>query len=346
MISSSRLPDVFPVGKLPLGFLQTLLQKFASAAGENHGVKVGAGLGRDAAVIDLGDRLLIAKTDPITFIAEDLGYYALHINANDVACMGGEPKWFLATLLLPEKTTTPARVEKIFRQLSEACKKIAVTLCGGHTEITAGIDRPLIAGCLLGEAPAQRFFSPERIEPGDVIILTKGLAIEATSIIGRELAQALAETFDAEFVRSCRRFLRDPGISVLPEARLAWKEQGVHALHDPTEGGLANAIHELLAERDLGVDINLASIPLFPETKLLCDHFHLDVLGLIASGALLIIGEERACAKLQTQFLRAKITASVIGRILSEGEGRWLVEGKQRVELPKFRRDEILKVIS
>ncbi|MCG3119381.1 MAG: Thiamine-monophosphate kinase [bacterium] len=346
MISSSRLPEVFPVGKLPLGFLQTLLQKYANAAGENHGVKVGAGLGRDAAVIDLGDRWLIAKTDPITFVAEDIGYYALHINANDVACMGGEPKWFLATLLLPEKTTTPALVEDIFHQLSEACKKINVTLCGGHTEITAGIERPIIAGCLFGEAPAQRLYSPERIEPDDAIILTKGLAVEATSIIGRERAQVLAETFDIELAQNCRRYLREPGISVLPEARLAWSEAGIHALHDPTEGGLANAIHELLVERDLGVEIDLARLPLLPESKLLCEHFHLDILGLIASGALLIIGTADASAKLQNKLHRAKIAAAIIGRILPAGAGRWLLEGKARHELPVFRRDEILKVLS
>lgn len=341
----SRLPDFFPVGKLPLGFLQALLKKYAKPSGESHGVKVGAGLGRDAAVIGLGDRLLIAKTDPITFVAEDIGYYALHINANDVACMGGEPKWFLATLLLPESTTTPALVESIFRQLGEACKKIGVTLCGGHTEITAGLDRPLIAGCLLGEAPASRFFSPERIAVGDAIILTKGLAVEATSIIGREHAQTLAEIYDAEFAQNCKRFLSAPGISVLPEARLAWQEEGIHALHDPTEGGLANAIHELLIERDLGVEIQMEHIPLFPETKLLCDHFHLDILGLIASGALLIIGAEPACTKLLPRLHREKITATIIGRILPAGGGRWLIEGKKRSELPVFRRDEILKVM-
>ncbi len=345
MFSSHRLPDHLPVGKLPLGLLQTLLEKYAKPSGKSHGVKVGAGIGRDAAVIELGDRLLIAKTDPITFVAEDIGYYALHINANDVACMGGEPKWFLAVLLLPESTTTPALVESIFQQLGEACKKIGVTLCGGHTEITAGLDRPIIAGCLLGEALAPRFFSPERIEVGDAIILTKGLAVEATSIIGRAHAQTLAEIFDAEFAQNCKRFLSDPGISVLPEARLAWQEEGIHALHDPTEGGLANAIHELLVERDLGVEIQMEHIPLFPETKLLCDHFHLDILGLIASGALLIIGAEPACAQLLPRLHHEKIMATIIGHILPAGAGRWLVDGERRRELSVFRRDEILKVM-
>jgi len=334
------------VGKLPLHFLQGLLQKYAPVAGKNHQVKVGAGIGREVAVIELGDRLLIAKTAPMTFTAEDIGYYALQSNANEVACMGGEPKWFLATLLLPEKTTTPKLVEAIFHQLGDACKKINVTLCGGHTEITASLERPLVAGCLLGDAPASRLFSPERIAPGDAIILTKGLAIEATSIIGRERAQTLTETFDAEFAENCRGYLRDPGISVLTEARLAWPEDGIHALHDPTAGGLANALHEMLASRDLGVEIDRGRIPLFPESKLLCEHFHLDILGLIASGALLLVGEESACVKLLPQFQRAKLAANIIGHVLPASAGRWLMDGKQRCELPLFKRDEILKVLA
>jgi hydrogenase maturation factor len=346
-IFSRRLPDIFPAGKLPLGFLHEMLQKYATpAAGEKSTVvKIGAGLGKDAAVIEFGERLLIAKTDPITFVAEDLGYYTLHINANDVACMGGEPKWFLATLLLPESATTPTMVEEIFHQLGQACKKLHITLCGGHTEITPGLNRPIIIGCLLGEASKDRFFSPERIEVGDTIILTKGLAIEATSIIGREHTEMLAKVFEPEFAKKCRRFLIDPGISVLPEARLAWKEEGVHALHDPTEGGLANAIHELLAERDLGVKIELATISIFPETKLLCEHFRLQALGLIASGALLIVGKEKACTQLLLRLHRHEITATIIGRVLPVGEGRWLVDGKQRRELPYFHRDEILKIV-
>jgi hydrogenase maturation factor len=345
MFSSQRLPEYFPVGKLPLGFLQTLLQKYAKPVSGIHAVKVGAGLGKDAAVIEFGDRLLIAKTDPITFVAEDIGYYALHINANDVACMGGEPKWFLATLLLPENITTPALVEAIFRQLGHACKKIGVTLCGGHTEITAGLDRPIVIGGLLGEAPAERLFSPERIEVGDVIILTKGIAVEATSIIGREHAEKLAKVFDSDFAHHCRRFLSAPGLSVLPEAKLAWQEEGIHALHDPTEGGLANAIHELLADRDLGAEIELENIPIFPETKLLCEHFGLQALGLIASGALLIVGKEKACTQLLPRLHRENITATLIGRVLPPGEGRWLVDGDQRREWPFFRRDEILKIM-
>lgn len=336
------LQAFLPAGKLPPAFLQRLLQQYTHA---RNNVTLGAGIGRDAAVIALSDRLLIAKSDPITFVEEDLGYYVVHVNANDVAGLGGEPKWFMATVLLPEHKTDEARVERIFQEISQACETLEIAWCGGHTEITAAVVQPIVIGMMLGEAPLTRRYSPALIEPGDQIILTKGLAIEGTAIIGRAKTAQLAETFEADFAAHCQTFLRAPGISVLPEAKLAWETPGIHALHDPTEGGLANALHELLEEKKLGVELLAANIPLLPETKLLCEHFSLDPLGLIASGALLVVGTASACEQVLQQFHAANIPAALIGQVLAEGEGRWLLEDDERQSLPQFPADEILRVL-
>ncbi len=334
--------DLLPPGKLPSALLQRLLRQYTNPS---NNILIGAGLGRDAAVIQLEDRLLIAKTDPITFVAENIGYYAVHINANDVVCMGGEPKWFMATVLLPEHKADAALVEQIFRQINEACVALEISWCGGHTEITSAVTQPVVIGMLLGEAPLTRRYSPAQIQAGDQLILTKGLAVEATAILGREKSAALAEIFEADFAQHCHEFLYKPGLSVLPEARLAWQVPGIHALHDPTEGGLASAVLELLAEKKFGVELDGARIPLFPETKLLCEQFGLDPLGLISSGALLLVGEAQACEQVLAQYHAANIPAANIGRVLPEGEGHWLIEENERHELPLFHRDEILRVL-
>jgi len=334
--------EVLPSGKLPAALLQRLLERYVHSNGH---VVLGAGPGRDAAVIELDDRLLIAKTDPITFVAENIGYYAVHINANDVVCMGGEPKWFMATLLLPEHKTGEALVEQIFRQINEACVALEISWCGGHTEITSVVTQPVVIGMMLGEAPLTRRYSPVRIQAGDQLILTKGVAVEATAIIGRERSEVLAEIFEADFAQQCHEFLYKPGLSVLPEARIAWQVPGIHALHDPTEGGLASAVLELLAEKKFGVELDAARIPLFPETKLLCEQFGLDPLGLISSGALLLVGEAQACEQVLAQYHAANIQAANIGSVLPEGEGYWLLEENERQPLPWFSRDEILRVL-
>ena len=88
------------VGKLPNELLARLLARIGRATRASCS---GPGVGRDAAVIDTGgDRLLVAKSDPITFASDHIGWYAVHVNANDIACMGARPAWFLATVLLPE----------------------------------------------------------------------------------------------------------------------------------------------------------------------------------------------------------------------------------------------------
>ena len=59
--------------------------------------RIGAALGEDAAVIDMGAKYLVAKTDPITFTSERIGWYAVNINGNDVATLEARSRWFLAT---------------------------------------------------------------------------------------------------------------------------------------------------------------------------------------------------------------------------------------------------------
>src|SRR5512134_389248 len=177
-----------PPGKLPVEILDRLIRAYTSSI---HGVAVGASIGEDAAAIDIGEKYLLAKTDPITFVAEDIGTYAIHVNANDIAAMGGKPLWFLATVLLPEKGTTPELVETIFRQLAAACGKIDVAFCGGHTEVTVGIDRPIVIGTMLGEVEKDRLVTTAGARAGDDILLTKAIAIEGASILAREKGREL-----------------------------------------------------------------------------------------------------------------------------------------------------------
>ncbi|UCC65859.1 MAG: hypothetical protein JSV36_22485, partial [Anaerolineae bacterium] len=224
-----------PLGKLPHEQLAHLLERYAT---DDPHLLVGPGLGEDATVIDLGhdfgDRLLVAKTDPITFASDEIGWYAVNVNANDVACMGATPRWFLATLLLPEGRTDDALVERIFGQIGRACAALGISLAGGHTEITYGLDRPIVVGHMLGEVARDRLVTTSGAQVGDVLLLTKGIAVEATAIIAREKAEELAGRFSAGFLARCQSFLRDPGISVVRDAQAALAAGRVHAMHDPT----------------------------------------------------------------------------------------------------------------
>ncbi|MCD5401023.1 AIR synthase family protein, partial [candidate division NPL-UPA2 bacterium] len=276
------MTGILPVGKLPLELLEKFIEKYG---GKDERVVVGPQIGEDATVIDFGEKYLVAKTDPITFVAEDLGYYVIQINANDIATMGARPKWFLATLLLPENKTTEELVEDTFSQVSRACRELDISLCGGHTEITYGLDRPLIVGQMLGEVEKDKLIRSSGARVGDDILLTKGIAIEGTSVIAREKGEELEEKFGKEFLQRIRNYLHEPGISVVKEALLAVESGEVHAIHDPTEGGLATGLYELSKASKIGMIIYEDKIPVLPECRRLCERFGLNPLGLMASGA-------------------------------------------------------------
>ncbi len=334
--------ETLPLGKLKLEQLRRLLTTYVAV--DDARVVVGPEVGEDAAVIDMGDRYLVAKTDPITFVVDDIGWYAIVINANDLATRGATPKWFLATILLPEHQATEAMVETIFAQLAAACKQYQITLCGGHTEVTYGLDRPIVVGQMLGEVAKDRLIRTAGVHVGDDIILTKGIAVEATSIIARVKQDDLLTRYSADYLRACRDFIYTPGISVVEEARIAVETAHVTAMHDPTEGGVATGLHELAEAAGVGLHIEREAIPMFPETVTLCAQYGLDPLGIIASGALLITVAPQETAQLLDAFQRQRIQASVIGRAVPIDEGRSLWNQGNQTPLPIFHQDELTKI--
>ncbi|MBI5588283.1 MAG: hydrogenase expression/formation protein [Deltaproteobacteria bacterium] len=331
---------MLPAGKLPIKLLERLLKKYT---GGGKRVVVGPSVGIDSAVIDFKDTYLLAKTDPITFVAEDIGSYAIEINANDIAVMGGTPKWFLATLLLPAGRTTFETVEGIFAALSGSCRRLGVAFCGGHTEITPGIDRPIVVGQMLGEVSRGRLITGAGALQGDDIILTKGIAIEAVSVIARTFTGELEKTFPAAYLKRCRDFIKRPGLSVVKDALTACKYGEIHAMHDPTEGGLSTGLYEIALASDCGIIIERA-IPLFPETKRLCSHFGLDPMGCIASGALVLTVAMKDTQKVLRGLKKAHIPAWRIGRVTGKKEGLRVAGKKRTSPLKLFERDELTRL--
>lgn len=336
---SGATGSTLPIGKVPVDLLRHLLARFAKS--RDPCVVAGAGIGLDAAAIRIGSKVLVAKTDPITFVADEIGTYALLINANDLAAVGATPKWFLATLLLPAHATTPASVTRLFEQLNTTCRRLRVSLCGGHSEITDAVTRPVVVGCLLGECAPGKIFTAAGARVGDAVLLTKGLAIEAVSILARERAEEIRRRHGTRFLAQCRRYLTKPGLSVLKEAQLALAAGGVHAMHDPTEGGLSSALYEMAEAAGVGLKIEADTIRILPEATQLCADFELNPLGVIASGALLITidpaFEQRTLARLRT----ARIPASRIGTVVPRRNGVTLIEDGRARPFPQFAVDEL-----
>ena len=198
------------------------------------------------------------------------------------------PRWFLATLLVPE-TTTEKDAEGIFDQIQDACALLGATLVGGHSEVTRSVGRPVVVGCMLGEVEKGKLVHTGGAVDGDSIVVTKGIALEGTSLLARDAAETLSDSgVTGETLSRARDLLFTPGISVVKDALVACSAVRVHSLHDPTEGGLATALWEVAHAAGVGLAVEEGSIPVLPECAEVCQALDLSPLGLLASGALLV----------------------------------------------------------
>lgn len=327
-------------GKLPNDMLEEFLEGFNFL---DPSILINAGVGEDTAAVDIAqEEVLVLKSDPITFATNAIGYYAVLINANDIATAGATPRWLLVTLLFPSGVT-PSGVRQVMHELESACRQWNITLCGGHTEITDAVTRPVITGMLAGTVSKKGLIDKRNIQAGDNVLMTKAVAVEGTSIIAREFGDRLyALGMTESEIEGCRQFLSS--ISILEEAHIACRSEGVSAMHDVTEGGLSTALIELSIAGGHRIRVDMDRIPVFPQTKRICSLLDIDPMGLIGSGSLLICCRRKQTESMITGIRDTGIDVVRIGEVMEAGRGIEAVSKGQSVEWPSFEVDEITRL--
>jgi len=323
-------------GKLPPDILKRLLAE----ARDDANVLIGPQIGEDAAAVRFGGKVLVATTDPITFACDRIGYYAVAVNVNDIAAHGAEPRYFLATILLPEGSSE-SDAESVFTQIRTECERLDISLIGGHTEITPTVERVVVCGCMLGETEEGSLISTSGARVGDVLILAGKVAVEGTSILAREAIEDLrAHNVPQDVIERAQALLDNPGICVLEYARAAMQAGGVTSMHDPTEGGIVTALRELAEACGHGLRIDKSAISVLDECVVICKALGLNPLGLIASGSLLIAADPKNVDAIVQNLTERGVQASVIGEVIECEQGIRFYDGE---ELPLFERDEVAR---
>jgi len=331
----------FRTGKIPTQVLVRNVFRYKGI--KDRAVIMGSSVGEDAALVSLGKNVLVLTTDPVTGTASDIGWLAVHINANDVACRAAKPRWFLCDLLLPERSNVRL-VNAIMKQIDKAAKQVGVAVVGGHTEVTPGLKRPIVVGYMMGVVPRKRFVTSDGARPGDHLIMTKTVGIEGTTVLASDFAHELRPKIGRKLLRRARS-LRSL-ISVVDDALVAVEAGGVRAMHDPTEGGLLQGVWELAEASGAGFLIHESRIAIRPETKQICSALKVDSLRLMSSGCLLIAADKRKSALILRRLRSNRIQASIIGMMTQRRRGRKLIalNGKTR-EIAASERDELYRVI-
>lgn len=305
-------------------------------------VLVGAEAGEDAAVVRGKDRLIITA-DPITFTEENIGIYTVAVNCNDIVAMGGKPKYLTTTILLPPHTSI-VRLAAIFREIEEASREAGMLWVGGHTEVTAAVSRIVISAQAIGFLRRRPTLTSAAL-PGELLVMTKWPALEATTLIAREKPKEVRRLLGPGGYREVLGWLRDPGISILKEGKILERFR-LSAAHDPTEGGIATGVHEIASRSGVGIRVFKDAITAHPHTEAVCRHFGLDPLGALSSGVCLFTAPPETARKACAALKAKGVAAAVIGEITAR-RGKVVLEqnGKSR-PLPVFQRDEVIKLSS
>lgn len=324
-------------GKIPESVLKrSVLRQLHNRRDE---VLMGAGVGEDCAALKLaGDEILVMSTDPITGTGKDMGELAILVTANDLASSGAEPIGVMLTILLPVGTEE-AVLKQMMKEAEAACEKYNMQVLGGHTEISAAVNRPLVSVTGVGKAKKGTLISTAGVRPGMDIVVSKWIGIEGTAILAKEKEKELLSKYSTTFIDRAKDL--DAYISVLSEAAVAVRS-GVSAMHDVTEGGIFGALWEMAEASGVGLEIDLKKIPVRQETVEICEFFGLNPYELISSGCMLMAAADGNL--LVHELEKAGIPASVIGKA-TDGNDRVLYNEEEKRFLEPPKPDELYKVV-
>ena len=324
-------------GKIPESVLKrSVLRQLHNRRDE---VLLGAGVGEDCAALTLeADEVFVMSTDPITGTGKEMGSLAVITTANDLASSGAEPVGVMLTILLPEESEE-ALLKEIMRDAEATCEKFHMQILGGHTEVSAAVNRPVISVSGVGKVKKDAMIKTGGARPGMDIVVSKWIGIEGTVILAKERERELRGRYATTFIDRAKDL--DAYISVLSEAAVAARS-GVSAMHDITEGGIFGALWEMAEASGVGLEIDLKKIPVRQETIEICEFFGLNPYELISGGSMLMAAEDGN--QLVHELEKAGIPAAVIGKAMA-GNDRVLRNEEERRFLEPPKPDELYRVI-
>lgn len=325
------------IGKLTISDLEDLI--FNNIKNNNNRILSFGEIGSDCAAIEVGEDIVYLSTDPITGSNSGLGKLAININCNDIATEGVSPIGIMLTILAPPHTKKE-EIAEIMKEAQEEADKLKVSIIGGHTEITAAVNKIVISATSIGIGKKIDFKKRETIEAGDRLVITKGIGIEGTGIIAFEKEEELLEVISPELLNQAKSLL--DSTSVVKDGIIANKFS--KGMHDVTEGGLLGALWESSRFYNLGLEIYYDKIFIHQCTKEICKYFRIDPLKLISSGTMLIVVDKNSVTDLLEKLKENNIAAFDIGEFTVSKE-KVLIKNGERLEIAPPQSDELYKVV-
>ncbi|MCY0859711.1 MAG: AIR synthase family protein [Sulfolobaceae archaeon] len=320
---------------------------FSRLGAKRNDVMVSSDIGIDVGIgIADNDLVVVTHSDPILGAVKHAGYLVVHVACNDVATAGVEPRWLVPTLIFPDDTSEEI-FDMVTQQIDQASKELNVSIIGGHTGFTHGINRPIVVATAIGIGKRDKVLISAKAKVGDDVYITKGAAIEGTSIVAEDFEEiAKKKGVSKEVLEKAKENFNK--VSVVKEA-LALAPL-VNSMHDATTGGVAEGLMELAYSSKKVIEVWEDYIPLSEEAKVLAKALEYDPLWMITAGTLIFTAPKEKENEIKKVLTDIGIPFAKIGRIVGEGEAKVIIHrsnGRSEiVDKPDPNKEELTRLWS
>jgi hydrogenase expression/formation protein HypE len=287
----------------------------------------------DSARVDLDGRLLAFTTDsyvvrPLCFPGGDIGRLAVCGTVNDLAMIGAEPLALSCGFILEEGLEL-ATLERVARSMREAALEAGVYLAAGDTKV---VEKGKADGLFINTSGVGRLrpgisISGAGARPGDVLLLSGAIGDHGIAVLSAREGLGFETDLQSDVAP----------LGGLVAAMLAAGD--VHAMRDPTRGGLATTLCELAAQSGVGIEVEERAVPIHAPVRAACEMLGFDPLYVANEGKLAALVAAESAEKILAVMRAHKYgaEAAVIGRVVAGPRGqvrlRTLIGGTRIVDM-------------
>ncbi|MCX5863963.1 MAG: hydrogenase expression/formation protein HypE [Deltaproteobacteria bacterium] len=272
----------------------------------------------DQAVVDFPQGRLALTTDsfvvdPLFFPGGDIGDLAINGTVNDV-CMSGATPLYLAAAFILEEGLPMATLHRVLLSMEKAAKTAGVQIVTGDTKVVnrGCCDKLFITTTGLGRVPEGVNISAANLKIGDKIILSGTIADHGMAILTSREGLSFAS-----------RVQSDTAALNGLVAQMLQVSSAIHAMRDPTRGGLATTLNEFAAASQVGIMLDETTIPVRSEVRGACEVLGIDPMYVANEGKLVAVvpaeAADRVLAAMRSHPLGRE--AVIIGEVVADNPG-------------------------